>query len=289
MSGDQLRYDATYGHHEHLRDILKTRPNTASADEFGLTPLMYAVWNNHVECVKYLVSNDVGVDKVGHRVSSLFMRSCRGYTALHMAAAETYEDVAEEITMLCLIVGMDQNAKDEDGYTPQELAVKERNVAALEAFKKFSEKDDDEKIFDRLMKTKQMLLDKYTFIHNPTMNVEKWNANFIVPDFVFDESKRYGELPEGMTIHEQHIGPLVDEGYYSKGGVDALHCIEFAKDQAELNLRRREDLLMTRVEDDWEPVDRVAIKESQKRKKGRGPRRQNTEEEDKQQPHEEAK
>ena len=117
--------------------------------------------------------------------------------------------------------------------------MKEKNIAALAAFKRFAEKDDDEKVFNQLMKIKQTLLDKYTFIHNPTMNVEKWNANFIVPDFVFDETKRYGELPEGMTIHEQHIAPLVDEGYYSKGGVDALHCIEFAKDQAELNLRRR--------------------------------------------------
>ena len=112
------------------------------------------------------------------------------------------------------------------------------------------------------------------------MNVEKWNANFIIPNFIFDESKRYGELPEGMTIHEQHIGPLIDEGYYSKGGVDALHCIEFAKDQAELNLRRREDLLMTRVEDDWEPVDRVAIKEAQKPVKKRGPRRKDVEGDD---------
>jgi hypothetical protein len=55
--------------------------------------------------------------------------------------------------------------------------------------------------------------------------------------------------------------------------VDALHCIEFAKEQADANLRRREDLLMTRVEDDWEPVDREAIKSAQIRKKSRGPRR----------------
>ena len=272
MSGEQLRYDATYGLHKHLGDILKTRPNTASADSFGLTPLMYAVWNNHVECVRYLVSNDVGVNAAGSKVSSLFMKSCRGLTALHMCA-ECYEDVAEEITMLCLIVGMDQNAVDDDGNTPRELAMKERNIACLRAYDEFEMKDDDEKVFKKLMRIKQMLLDKYTFIHNPTMNVEKWNANFIVPDFVYDETKRYGELPEGMIIHEQHIAPLVDEGYYSKGGVDALHCIEFAKEQAEANLRRREDLLMTRVEDTWEPVDRDAIIESQKKPKARGARR----------------
>jgi hypothetical protein len=216
MSGDQMRYDATYGHHEHLRDILKTRANTASADEFGLTPLMYAVWNNHVECVKYLVSNDVGINKAGSKVSSLFMTSCRGLTALHMAAAECYDDVAEEITTLCLIVGMDQTLRDEDGNTAHDLAVKEKNLGAMRAFDTFAKKDDDEAIYKRLMRIKENLLDKYTFIHNPSMNVEKWNANFVVPDFVFDETKRYGELPEGMIIHEQHIGQLVDEGYYSK-------------------------------------------------------------------------
>lgn len=272
MSGEQLRYDATYGLHTHLRDILKTRPNTASADQYGLTPLMYAIWNNHIECVRYLVSNDVGVNAAGSKVSSLFMKSCRGLTALHMCS-ECYEDTAEEITRLCLLVGMDQNAVDDDGNTPKELALKERNIACLRAYDEFAQKDKDESIFKRLMRIKQMLLDKYTFIHNPTMNVEKWNANFIVPDFVFDETKRYGELPEGMIVHEQHIGPLIDEGYYAKGGVDALHCIEFAKDQAEANLRRREDLLMTRVEDTWEPVDRAAIIEERKKPKARGARR----------------
>ena len=81
MSGEQIRYDSQYGLHEHLRDILKTRANTAEADDLTLTPLMYAVWNGHVECVKYLVCNDVGVDVKGNKVSSLHMTTCKGYTA----------------------------------------------------------------------------------------------------------------------------------------------------------------------------------------------------------------
>lgn len=50
------------------------------SDEFGLTPLHYAVWNGHVECVKLLVCNTLGVDKDGNRASSLNITSCLGYT-----------------------------------------------------------------------------------------------------------------------------------------------------------------------------------------------------------------
>lgn len=52
-------------------------------DEFGLTPLHYAVWNGHVECVKLLVCNTLGVDKDGNRASSLSITSCLGFTGDH--------------------------------------------------------------------------------------------------------------------------------------------------------------------------------------------------------------
>ena len=41
---------------------------------------MYAAWNGHVECVKYLASNVYGTDKNGIKCSSLNMVTTRGYT-----------------------------------------------------------------------------------------------------------------------------------------------------------------------------------------------------------------
>lgn len=46
---------------------------------------MYSVWGGHVECVKFLVSNDFGVAKTGVKRSSLDMVSTKGYSALHLA------------------------------------------------------------------------------------------------------------------------------------------------------------------------------------------------------------
>jgi ankyrin repeat protein len=57
-------------------------------DEYDLTPLMYSVWGGHVECVKYLVSNDFGVSKTGVKRSSLDMVSTKGYSALHLAGRD---------------------------------------------------------------------------------------------------------------------------------------------------------------------------------------------------------
>lgn len=78
MSGDYLRHCAQQGESHQLRSILKNRGNPCSQDEFGLTALMYAVWNGHVECVKYLITNDFGVDKDGIKTTSLNLQSCKG-------------------------------------------------------------------------------------------------------------------------------------------------------------------------------------------------------------------
>jgi hypothetical protein len=271
-SGDQLRYDAKYNCWEHLRDILKNRANTASADEYGLTPLMYAVWNCHPECVRYLVCNDVGVDARGHRVSSLFMTTCKGYTALHLAAIDTFPEVAEEIAMLLLIAGIDYQQKDNEGHNAEELALLHKNHGFLLALQNFKKKDVDEKMKEKLLSLKKHLLEKYTFIHNPTMNTEKWNADFIVPDYVFNQ-ERFGALPDGMIIHEHYIKPLIDEGYVLKDGVDALKCIDFAREQANINHERREKLVKADPMSDWVEVNRAEIVKSRQKPRPRGARR----------------
>lgn len=82
MSGEDLRIAASKGNANDVRGILKARGNPCSCDEYGLSPLMYAVWNGHVECVKYLVCNYVGVDKDGKRCNALDLQTTRGYSGI---------------------------------------------------------------------------------------------------------------------------------------------------------------------------------------------------------------
>ena len=114
MSGEDLRRMARTGEAYELRKVLERRANTCSTEgeygtidlnriyndfhcfsviPLGLTPLHYACWNGHVECVKLLVSNNRGVDNFGNKRSSLDMQSCLGFTGqiekLHESCLET--------------------------------------------------------------------------------------------------------------------------------------------------------------------------------------------------------
>lgn len=266
MSGEQLRHDAQYGHHKALRDLLKNRANTASADQWGLTPLMYAVWNGHIECVKYLVCNSVGIDAQGVKVNALHARSCKGYTALHLAALDAPKWCAKELTRLLLIAGLDRSSLCNDGHTPEALAAANGNEASLEAFVEFDARESNSKISAQHLDIEKALRDKYTFIHDPTMNVEETSmtkgrhkAAFPVPEFLYDK-QRVGFIPEGMRIHENQIDPLRQEAFGSMTGIPALRALDFSVEQADINRKRREMLLRAGdVDGTWTPVDTAAM------------------------------
>ena len=63
---------------------------------------MYAVWGGHVECVKYLVSNDFGVSKLGVKRSSLDMITTKGYTALHLAGIVISSSISFGVIRKCV-------------------------------------------------------------------------------------------------------------------------------------------------------------------------------------------
>jgi ankyrin repeat protein len=80
MSGEELRKAASDGNAEHVKEYIEKRCNPCSVDEYGLSALHYAVWNGHIECVKLLVCNTLGVDLHGIRTSSMELMSCMGFT-----------------------------------------------------------------------------------------------------------------------------------------------------------------------------------------------------------------
>lgn len=82
MSGEEIRKLAQQGDHKVLRSLLLQSGNPCSVDEYQITPLMYAAWNGHIECVKYLACNTRGINKDGIKCNALNMVTSRGYTGI---------------------------------------------------------------------------------------------------------------------------------------------------------------------------------------------------------------
>lgn len=66
--------------------------------EFGLTALHYATWNGHVRCVEVLCINDLGRDEAGLQRRCIDLQSCKGFTSLHLAAADGVDGKLDFIT-----------------------------------------------------------------------------------------------------------------------------------------------------------------------------------------------
>lgn len=255
MSFEVLKSSAIDGDHERLRDALMGIANTCTADEYGITPLMFAVWNGHVECVKYLVSNDLGVSAQGQKRSSLNMQSKSGYTALHLAALDCPDYAVKEVTFILLSMRVDHSIKCLTQKTAFELATESENNGFLEVFNRFrnSTGEEMEKLETEITELHDLLAASYSFRPEATLFVKPFKANFPVPKFLF-KKERLGSIPYGMTIQEAHLQPLTNTGYEHLRGSNSLHCIEFSLKQSEINEKRREALVKT-FDETWQPRD----------------------------------
>ena len=102
------------------------------------------------------------------------------------------------------------------------------------------------------------LADNYAYEADASVIVEPWDADFPVPAFIF-EPQRVGNLPIGLKVYEHHIKPLMEVGYnggndMSKG--DAIRCLNFTDEQAEINRARREGILKV-ADPNWIPPDKI--------------------------------
>jgi hypothetical protein len=201
MSGQELRESAIHGRSKDIYTNLHDRANSCSADEFGLTPLMYACWNGHVECVKYLAANSLGINKEGQRCSSLNLVSVKGYTALHLTALDAPDtnNAAADIVGVLLLLGTDQTIRCREGLTALDIAKKLNRVAVIKAFYDFATQDEDMSIKMTMDDSRRLLKSKYTFHWDLRMQVEPFKANFGVPDFIF-EPAREGYIPKGLHV-----------------------------------------------------------------------------------------
>ncbi len=88
----------------------------------GMTPMIIAANRGHADLVRYLISCRAATEAV---------ESAFGWTALHIAAAKGYGDVAGAL----LEAGAPVNAKDRFGKTPLHYAVRHGNAAVADAIK----------------------------------------------------------------------------------------------------------------------------------------------------------
>lgn len=242
MSGEDLKQAAIQGKHKLLCSVLKDRANACSADEYGLTALMYACWNGHVESVKYLAANPMGIDSNGKRRSCVDLVSCKGYTAMHITALDAPEKSAPEIIKCLLMLGADQTIRCREDQTAYEIALKLGKTSVMRAFNDYNTQDENIGLRMEMDDLKRELKSKFTFYHEPKMIVEPWDADFEIPKFLY-EPQRAGAIAPKLTIHENQILSLAEEGFYNKDGSESLHCLSFAKEQARINRERRADLI----------------------------------------------
>ncbi|QQR49159.1 ankyrin repeat domain-containing protein [bacterium] len=101
---------AQHGNAEDLQRLIKNGANVNTKCDDDATPLHYAAFNGHVECVKILLGEkDIFVN--------VHTKLC-GSTPLHFAARNNHF----EIVQLLLKKGASFNATDRDGFTPEERA-----------------------------------------------------------------------------------------------------------------------------------------------------------------------
>jgi hypothetical protein len=257
MSGADLRDAAIKGYSDVLKSLLQARSNPCSRDKMSLCALHYAAWNGHVECVKLLISNPFGVDGNGERASALNSSSCLGYNALHLVALDSPSHTAYEVTTLLLIAGLDQTAKDLEGKTAFQIAQEFDRSDVLRAMIDYNnvesmDRNGDDEV-DPDIKSLQIVHDeikdslrtKYCFqvMGGGQKSVSIKDAGFDIPEFLLNY-KKAAPLPPGMAIYEEHIKPLIEEGFYEMSGMKSYACLHFSRHQAKVNKERREALVL---------------------------------------------
>lgn len=228
---------AVYGNARQLRGYIRDKVNPCTADNYGLTPLMYSVWNGHVQCVMLFLANDKGVNASGEKCSCINLVSTRGYSALHLAVLDSPIWSAEECTYVLLCANADKSLRCSEGFTPYELAVQHEKNNLIEIFKKFESPSTE--LLEEIERTKKLLDKDYRYDPRKDWRGVISEANFTIPRFLTQKGLRLGALPRELDMHEQHIRPLVVVADKQLRGANAIHCLQFADEQAGINKERR--------------------------------------------------
>lgn len=158
-----------------------------------------------------------------------------------------------EVVLILLAAGIDTSILSyKENKTAFQLAMENPSTAAFEAFNYFNASDEDAEAKGYISKLKSELDTKYTFQKRMRLQVEQFDSNFDVPDFIF-EKQQAGCIPEDMTIFEHQLKPLMDDAsIINSSSSSSLRSLEFTRKEAIINQQRRMKIVKS-GNDDWVP------------------------------------
>jgi ankyrin repeat protein len=153
------------------------------------------------------------------------------HTALHLAALDCPKRVTHEITTLLFLGGARSTATSEDKRTPVQIARETNNEEFLHAYNDFRGARDNPIALEKLTKLRDYLNKNYCFQTNTKTRgtVEHFEAKFTLPEFLFMDTARTGNIPEELQIHEHQIRPLTRTGFKEMEGREAINCLAFSE------------------------------------------------------------
>ncbi|CAM9882040.1 unnamed protein product [Sphacelaria rigidula] len=223
MSGDLLRRGAIFGDVDNIKCQLEQGSNPCSVDEFGLSALHYAAFNGHIRCVEVLCVNDIGRDLNGKQRSCIDLQSCKGYTALHLAAFDGVEGV--EVINVLVKAGANRTLRDAYGKTAAEAASKAGRHDCVSALN--LEMADKKDLEDYRRKMKDILR-----VQRAQLTVG--NAG---------ERKRRAPKPKDLAMYEDEIVPFSETHFAGKHEKETIQNLVIATKEASINERRRKVLI----------------------------------------------
>jgi hypothetical protein len=239
-SGEDLRYYAKEGMFNELKSRLAQVANTASVDDLGISPLMYAVWNGHAECVKLLVANHYGVDREGSRCDALYLQTNLGYTALHLAALDCPSWAVKEICFWLMLTMKHLDDRCGDGRTAFEIARDTQNAPFIALYEQFTSSNLDVEFRNRCNLSRDTLA-KVTY-KMPDIPPRP-RLKYALPELEEDDIRRTKRLPPATLLQDREVLPLAQHAVESMRGPQALRCLKFTLAQAEKNADRRINLV----------------------------------------------
>lgn len=164
-------------------------------------------------------------------------------SALHLAAMDCPVSSVSEITRILLLAGGDPRIEDYQRRSAYHLARECLNQEFLDIIQEYIEVRNGSRSPSEYQALHESLNQKYRLI-DPALAFRRLDAEFlaslpfIAPDFL-GAKERVGQLPHELSIHEHHIVPLAEHANDKKTGVDALKALRFAREQAQINEKRR--------------------------------------------------
>lgn len=281
MSGEELRRCCIYNEVDSLKEYLLLRSNPCSTDEYGLSPLHYAIWNGNIDCAKYLIMNPNGITKEKERKSCINLQSTMGYTPLHLLALECPLHAIRDILFSLLLNGADPKLKDFNNQNAIQLAKDTKNEIFIESFHEFIQYQKTSK--EQLKHYQQQLKKKYrllthvmtaggpvltsTLSSNNKEEIDDYDQHSKL-SFVDDNDTNDGrnspirELPleiqnmivtadrqtkiikpKELIVHEDLLPKLTQTSFIELNGLESMRSLNFVKQEAIKNLQRREKLV----------------------------------------------